>query len=431
MANRKPIRWAVPLGGESYMGLAQYFLTHEENMRQAFSQPSRRARRTLPDGTTIDYIMNDVVDFIMISPPQMQRAVGKKMTWDKLPPFEEGTTSTIDLSQMTEDPDVEDGYYCTVSVINGTDENGNSLSAEFSVKAGTDDDGDEYSGWSIEQGIRQGDGTYKVDGKSATLLLGADVEGGCDIIVRDGKAELSKKVTSRQTVEDYYFLDVISGKYISYADLIAGNYTNLIDADNIKFDNDQSDSLPVYSTWCRYDSSYEDYPYFYRNQRVERFESPPVSYAINGIVDYRTWSDEGHSMGGVQFGSNSSNLIVCEFDYVGGHYPIPWITPSNLTCSVVILQDVFDAITVNDGELFYINMDSSEPSVGSGNSRAHTFYRSADDYLCKYSAPDKQVAYIFMKKDEAKISQRIDFSGSDIYLASSGDIAVYSGTRLR
>jgi hypothetical protein len=52
------------------MGLAQYFLTHEENMRQSFSQPSRRARRTLPDGTTIDYIMNDVVDFIMISPPQ-------------------------------------------------------------------------------------------------------------------------------------------------------------------------------------------------------------------------------------------------------------------------------------------------------------------------------------------------------------------------
>jgi len=189
MANRKPIRWAVPLGGESYMGLAQYFLTHEENMRQAFSQPSRRARRTLPDGTIIDYIMNDVVDFISISPPQkIVRAMGKAMTWDKLPPLEEGT-NYIDLSQMTEDPDVEGGYYCTVSVFNGTDENNRTLPAEFSVKMSTGS-----VGWSIEQGIRQTDGSYKVDGKSATLLLGADVEGDCEIVAWDGKTTLKERV---------------------------------------------------------------------------------------------------------------------------------------------------------------------------------------------------------------------------------------------
>jgi hypothetical protein len=72
VADKKPIRWFVPQGGESFMGIAAYYLTHEENMRQSFSQPSRRARRTLPDGTCIDYIMNDVVDCIMISPPKME-----------------------------------------------------------------------------------------------------------------------------------------------------------------------------------------------------------------------------------------------------------------------------------------------------------------------------------------------------------------------
>jgi len=142
--------------------------------------------------------MNDVVDCIMISRPQIQiqaRGLGKEMVWDKLPPFEEGT-DTIDFSLMTEDPLVEGGYYCAVSVINGTDENGRTLFAEFSVKAGTDDDGEEYSGWSIVQGIRQDDGAYKVDGKSATLLLGDDVEGECEIFAIDKDTTISKHVTA-------------------------------------------------------------------------------------------------------------------------------------------------------------------------------------------------------------------------------------------
>jgi hypothetical protein len=191
VADKKPIRWFVPQGGESFMGIAAYYLTHEENMRQSFSQPSRSITRMLPDGTRIDYIMNDVVDCIRISPPQRAvsgRDLGKTMTWDKLPPFEEGIDN-IDFSLMTEDPLVEGGYYCTVSVINGTDENGRTLSATFSVKMSTGS-----VGWSIEQGVRQDDGTYKVDGKSATLLLREDVEGECDIVATDGKTTLTKTV---------------------------------------------------------------------------------------------------------------------------------------------------------------------------------------------------------------------------------------------
>ena len=198
MADRKPIRWAVPRGAESYMGLAQHFLTHEENMRQSFSQPSRRARRTLPDGTCIDYIMNDVVDCIMISRPQIRaRGLGKEMVWDKLPPFEEGT-SNIDLSAMTVDPDVSGGYYCTVSVINGTDENGKTLSAEFSINAS-------HTGWSIYQGVRRDDGTYEADGTNATLRLYEPLlDGTCDIIADDGRTKLKKTVNAFKSF--FYYL---------------------------------------------------------------------------------------------------------------------------------------------------------------------------------------------------------------------------------
>jgi hypothetical protein len=186
------------------MGLAQYFLTHEENMRQSFSQPSRRARRTLPDGTTIDYIMNDVVDFISISPPQgIVRAMGKAMTWDKLPPLEEGT-NYIDLSQMTEDPDVEGGYYCTVSVINGMDENGRMLPATFFIEAS-------HTGWSIYQGVRQDDGTYKADGTNATLRLYEPlVDGMCTIIANDGRTILK---TTASAFKDYFYYLGTDGLY--------------------------------------------------------------------------------------------------------------------------------------------------------------------------------------------------------------------------
>lgn len=214
MADRKPIRWAVPLGCESLMGIAAYYLTHEENMRQSFSQPSRYAKRLMPDGTSIEYIMNDVVDCIRITPPQIIRVIeGKKMVWEKLPPLEAGTAN-IDFSEMTEDPDVSGGYYCTVSVVNGTNERGNSLSATFSVKAGLDEAGDEYPGWSIEQGVRQLDGTYKVDGKSATLLLGADVEGNCNIIAEDGRDSIAKRV-SIVTKSSGIYIDILDG-YLKY-----------------------------------------------------------------------------------------------------------------------------------------------------------------------------------------------------------------------
>ena len=209
MADSKPIRWAVPRGAEGYMGLAQYFLTHEENMCQSFSQPSRRARRTLPDGTCIDYIMNDVVDCIMISiPRKLIEGAGIEMVWNKEPPYsvdgndqpivdDEGKrTWVIDLlsEEMMEDENVEGGYYFIVTVINGTDASSKALPATFFIKAGEDGSGGGYAGWSIKQGSRQDDGSYNVDGRSATILLGDDVEGDAVIVANDLITTLTRKI---------------------------------------------------------------------------------------------------------------------------------------------------------------------------------------------------------------------------------------------
>lgn len=197
MAGKKPIRWDVPPSCESLMGYAMYLRDQQENLRQSFSQPSRSVQIPLGNGILVSMVLGPVVDFIRVRGPERKKVVsskGKRMAWNKLPPLVEGTT-VIDLSKMTEDPVFSGGYYCTVSVINGKDENDKELPARFSVKPGTDEDGVEYPGWSVEQGVRQDDGTYKVDGKNATLLLGGDVNGECDIIATDGETTLKKNVS--------------------------------------------------------------------------------------------------------------------------------------------------------------------------------------------------------------------------------------------
>lgn len=202
MAGKKPIRWDVPPSCENLMGYAMYLRDQQENLRLSFSQPSRSVQIPLGNGILVSMVLGPVVDFIRVRGPE-KKAVsggGKQMVWDKLPPLVEGTAE-IDLSQMTVDPDASGGYYCAVSVINGMDAGGKTLPAEFSAKMGTGS-----IGWSIKQGIKQDDGTYKVDGKSATLLLGSDVDGECDIIAEDGKTRLKKKVKVSIVDAGWYYL---------------------------------------------------------------------------------------------------------------------------------------------------------------------------------------------------------------------------------
>lgn len=208
----KPIRWAIQPGLENFAGLAMYLRDQEENLKQAFSQPSRSVRKILPGYIVIDYVMNDVVDFIQISmlrkPPK-----GKNipMIWHKEPPYkvdengnlvrdDEGKLTWVldfESEDMIEDPDVEGGYYFLVSVVNGRNEKQEILLATFVIKKGKDLNGDDYPDWSIKQGKRiiEGETTsYKVDGKYATILLGDDVEGEATIIANDGETVLTRKI---------------------------------------------------------------------------------------------------------------------------------------------------------------------------------------------------------------------------------------------
>ena len=188
------------------MGYAAYFLSHEEDMRQSFSQPSRRSRRSFPDGTIVDYVLDDVMDFIQVIPPWMQeKAKGIEMVWDIEPPYKKDEAGDMVLGNdgkptyeldfesedMFEDPDVENGYYFFVSVINGND-GIKELPADFSIVPDKDGNGNDYPGWSIEQGLRQEDGSYEVDGKSATVLLAKEVDGSCNIFAIDGITTLSR-----------------------------------------------------------------------------------------------------------------------------------------------------------------------------------------------------------------------------------------------
>jgi hypothetical protein len=158
--------------------------------------------------------MNDVVDFIKITPPQMRlRPKGKPIVWDQIPPYErdedgklllgEDGKATYELDfhsvKMIEDPDVAGGYYCTISVVNGISKDGLILPATFSVVPGKEGpDNEEYPGWSIKQGkrtITDGVSSYFVDGKTATLLIGADVDGDCTIYATDEENSISLKAS--------------------------------------------------------------------------------------------------------------------------------------------------------------------------------------------------------------------------------------------
>jgi hypothetical protein len=121
------------------------------------------------------------------------------MMWDLEPPYwydendEETEILDFELPEMFDDPLVTGGHFFYVTVRNGYDADGNLLSAKFSVKPGVDNYNNEYPGWSVEQG-KQISGSYRVDGKSATVKLAADVFGNCTIYAKDLQTVLKRFV---------------------------------------------------------------------------------------------------------------------------------------------------------------------------------------------------------------------------------------------
>jgi hypothetical protein len=432
MADRKPIRWAVPLGCESLMGIAAYYLTHEENMRQSFSQPSRYAKRLMPDGTSIEYIMNDVVDCIRITPPQIIQVMeGKKMVWEKLPPLETGTDN-IDFSEMTEDPDVSGGYYCTISVINGIDENGRSLPATFSVKAGLDENNDGYHGWSIKQGIRHTDGTYRTDGKSATLLLGAYVDGDCEIIARDGRTEIKKKVKVSQTTEDYYFQDMVSYKYVSLKDVKAGNFTNLIPAIDLIFDDDPSGSWD----WLTgaYNSDYTqtnigDTYYWTQNANVTKSGALVYTFHLSWWIEYSNEFGYPEIAGGGTYSTGTYGpykdvriMALMEFDWtVSGGF----VDKSSIIYVFVYGDLVATLVGLDDEWEFCHVSDVNDLGSGSCNIRSDAVFVSKVEFMVRMQhLTDNKFLWFTYKNGAMLESGKIDYSSSGLMLGS-----MYHGRR--
>jgi hypothetical protein len=330
------------------------------------------------------------------------------MTWDKLPPFEEGT-SNIDLLKMTEDPDVEGGYYCTVSVINGTDENGRSLSAEFSVKT-------EDSGWSVEQ----------IDGRSATLKLGADVEGDCEIIARDGKAELSKKVTSRQTVEDYYFLDNISGKFLSLTDAKAGNFTNLIPAIDLILDDDPSGSWDwltgAYGS-DRTQTNIEDTFYWTENNNV--IKSGVLVYTFhlswwiqyNNVFGYPAIAGAGPYLTGT-YGPDKDILIrtLMGFDWTVSD---GFVNKSSIIY-VFVYGDLVATLAGLDDEWEFCHVsDVNDLGSGACNIRPSAVFVSKAEFMVRMQHLTDNKFLWFTYKDGAMLeSGKIDYLSSGLALGT-------------
>lgn len=260
----------------------------------------------------------------------------------------------------------------------------------------------------------------------AKLITKSNASGEFYVKVSDGQTILKNPVGIQSSVSgpDYWFIDTISGKYISYADLLAGNYSNLINAGDIIFDSDQEGSLPAYSPWQTVQTYSEALPDTFWTRRLKRISSGTIYYTFSWTMNVVSGAEEGNWVGGLSFGINSAHRIACEFDFTGDIDPSQWITPTNMYCSAVILSDVFSRVAIVDGELFTVSMGATEPSV-SYSATAHGFYRSETEYLCAFLSSAKQVVYAFRKAAGAKYSNRIDYSGSGLYLAE----AVYSGTR--
>lgn len=109
----KPIRWNVSKGYEHMMGLAQSLLPLQESLKQSYSQPLRRAKVTLADGSVIYYAMSDIIDYVQIIGKMEQEEitfpeVGEmwQILYVPSPPFENiaGEEKYIKAEKETLDP---------------------------------------------------------------------------------------------------------------------------------------------------------------------------------------------------------------------------------------------------------------------------------------------------------------------------------------
>lgn len=190
MARKMKLHWNVTAGLESYMVEA---IEHLERYRKLSLLPSTKTiKQIMPgSGIPVEYDLREGVCCIRISAPKPNITTRiAEPYFEALPPMALGEsgnmTEFIEVSLMRCSP-ADNCRYSLLSIINRTDPNGWPIPAKFSIQPGHDS-----HGWSLVEGKEQPDGSYKVDGRSATLRLAPDATGSCELAVDDGEVRLEK-----------------------------------------------------------------------------------------------------------------------------------------------------------------------------------------------------------------------------------------------
>jgi hypothetical protein len=265
---------------------------------------------------------------------------------------------------------------------------------------------------------------YSQPTMTARLTLSAEATGEVEIVARDGKAELSKKVTSRQTVEDYYFQDGISGKYVSLTDAKAGNFTNLVQGTDLIIDDDPSGSWDwltgAYSS-DHAQTNIEDTFYWTENSNVIKSGSLVYTFHLswwiqyNNVFGYPAIAGAGPYLTGT-YGPYQDILIrtLMGFDWTVSN---GFVDKSSIIY-VFVYGDLVATLAGLDDEWEFCHVsDVNDGAAGSCNIRPAGVFVSKDEFMIRMQhRTDAKFLWFTYKNGAMLESGKIDYSSSGLAL---------------
>jgi hypothetical protein len=267
---------------------------------------------------------------------------------------------------------------------------------------------------------------YSQPTMTAKLTLSAEATGEVEIRAKDGKTTLRKKVTSRQTVEDYYFLDNISGKFLSLTDAKAGNFTNLIPAIDLILDDDPSGSWDwltgAYGS-DRTQTNIEDTFYWTENNNV--IKSGVLVYTFhlswwiqyNNVFGYPAIAGAGPYLTGT-YGPDKDILIrtLMGFDWTVSD---GFVNKSSIIY-VFVYGDLVATLAGLDDEWEFCHVsDVNDLGSGACNIRPSAVFVSKAEFMVRMQHLTDNKFLWFTYKDGAMLeSGKIDYSSSGFALGT-------------